>query len=56
MYIINHIGLKVSILFLLSPRLCRTQRAVEDVHSITLEIETADHNTPLLDTRQPFTS
>ena len=27
-------------------RLCRTQRVVGDVYSITLEIETADHDNP----------
>ena len=33
-----------------------TQRAIRNVHSITLEIETADHDNPLPGIRQPFTS
>jgi hypothetical protein len=39
--------LKLSALFLSSPRLCRTQRVVGDIHSITLEIETAGHDISL---------
>jgi len=48
--------LKFSILLLRSPRLCRTQRVVGNilVHSITREIETADHVALLSDTRQSF--
>ena len=39
-------SLTLSILFLRSPRLRRTQRVVGDVRSITLEIETVDHDNP----------
>ena len=45
---------KFSILFLRSPRLCYKQRVVGDVHSITLQIKIADHETPLPDMDNPM--